>query len=128
MRGRLFSSSVAAIVAVVLFGLIYYFSRLLTALVERLYVTGTGILGSSLLDLGVATPTSDVVANILFFTIVTALLPLIVLFGLIGHLVAGTMVGLYQEIGDLKAQLNGAVNALNDRLDQIQKVNSPEDF
>lgn len=127
MRGRLLTSSIAAIGAVVLFGLIYYFSRLLAALVERLYVEGTGIWGFSLLDLGVATPTSDVVASILFFTIVAALLPLIVLFGLIGHLVASTMGGLYQEIGELKTQLNGAVNALNNRLDALQPVNTPED-
>jgi len=127
MRGRLFTSSIAAIVSIVLFGFIYYFSRLLAALVERLYVQGTGIWGFSLLDLGVATPTSDVVANILFFTIVSAILPLIVLFGLIGHLVVGTMGGLYQEIGDLKTQLNGAVNALNNRLDEIQDIHSQED-
>jgi hypothetical protein len=134
MRGRLFTSSVAAIAAVVLFGLIYYFSRLLSALIERLYVQGTGIWDFSLLDLGVATPTSDVVANILFLTIVVTLLPLIVLFGLIGHLVASTMGGLYQEIGDLKTQLKGAVNAFNNRLDRLdglaptQPTNSPEDF
>ncbi|MEY2978489.1 MAG: hypothetical protein ACO3NK_07255 [Prochlorotrichaceae cyanobacterium] len=127
MRGRLFTTSVAAIAAVILFGLIYYFSRLLSALVERLYVAGTGIWGTSLLDLGVATPSSDVVANVLFFTIVATLLPLLILFGLIGTLVASTMDGLYQEIGELKAQLSAAVNALNNRLDHIQETNAAED-
>jgi hypothetical protein len=127
MRGRLFTTSVAAIAAVSLCGWIYYFSRLLSALVERLYVAGTGIWGTSLLDLGVATPSSDVVANVLFFTIVATLLPLLILFGLIGTLVASTMDGLYQEIGELKAQLSAAVNALNNRLDHIQETNAAED-
>ncbi|MFZ9737594.1 MAG: hypothetical protein ACO3EZ_06255 [Prochlorotrichaceae cyanobacterium] len=127
MRARLFTTSVSAIAAVILFGLIYYFSRLLSALVERLYVAGTGIWGTSLLDLGVATPTSDVVANVLFFTIVATLLPLLILFGLIGTLVASTMDGLYKEIGELKTQLSAAVNALNNRLDHIQETNAAED-
>lgn len=119
MKFRLISTSVAAIGAIALFGLIYYFTQLLLSLVERIYITHQGILGFTLLDLGASTPTSSLIATVVFFTIVASILPIIVLLGLIGQLIVGIMSRLYRDLDQVKQQLHQLQTQLQDTSLQI---------
>jgi hypothetical protein len=116
---RFVYSFIAAIGAIATFGLIYYCTRILAAIIERNYVLPYAVGNPGILSLKMATETSDLTATALLFTMLAVLLPIFILFGLIGTLIAGGITDIRRDLSNLKLQLDAEATRLQSSIDQL---------